>query len=54
VPFDSLPYGPDDGRVRQQSVDTLATLFKQLFTSAPAAHEMWVFAAGGASLTRDH
>lgn len=40
VPFDSLPYGPDDGRVRQQSVDTLATLFKQLFTSAPAAHEM--------------
>ena len=40
VPFDSLPYGPEDGRVRQQSVDTLATLFKQLFTDAPAATEV--------------
>lgn len=39
VPYDSLPTGPDDGRVRQAAVDTLATLFTQLFTESPSAGE---------------
>lgn len=37
VPYDSLPTGPSDGRTRPTSVDTLTTLFKQLFFESPSA-----------------
>ncbi|MFI7125718.1 DUF6339 family protein [Nonomuraea sp. NPDC050153] len=40
VPYDSLPIGPPDGRARSASVDTLATLFKQLFTEIPSTKDM--------------
>ncbi|MEV4321280.1 DUF6339 family protein [Microbispora rosea] len=35
VPHDSLPEGPDDGRVPQPSVDALSTLFAKLYNEAP-------------------
>ncbi|MEO3807956.1 DUF6339 family protein [Sphaerisporangium sp. B11E5] len=40
VPYNSLPTGPPDGRVRSTSVGTLTTLFKQLLAESPAAKEL--------------
>ncbi|MFI7534367.1 DUF6339 family protein [Streptosporangium sp. NPDC049376] len=35
VPYDSLPAGPSDGKVRAGSVEALVTLYKQMFTESP-------------------
>lgn len=35
VPYDSLPDGPDDGRVPGQAVNALTPLFEELFAQAP-------------------
>lgn len=35
VPYDSLPYGPDDGRVPQSAIDALVPLFEKLYAEAP-------------------
>ncbi|MEV2272917.1 DUF6339 family protein [Nonomuraea africana] len=35
VPYDSLPDGPDDGRVPVAAVDELVSLFEKLFAEAP-------------------
>lgn len=40
VPYDSLPSGPPDGRVRSTSIETLVTLFQQLIAESPTAREM--------------
>ncbi|WP_327088237.1 DUF6339 family protein [Nonomuraea sp. NBC_01738] len=39
VSYDSLPPGPPDGATRSASVDTLTTLFKQIYVEGPGAHE---------------
>lgn len=35
MPLDTLPDGPDDGRIPQGSVDTLVKRFEELFSEAP-------------------